>query len=71
MTEGERIKTRRQSLGLNQRAFAALCRVDRRSVWRWENGHRHVPLWVDLVLDTIEKQPEERRSQIGWLLENT
>jgi DNA-binding transcriptional regulator YiaG len=45
----------RERLGLSQTELAKELRVARNTVWRWENGERLPPEFLDLALETVER----------------
>ena len=57
---GEQLKEIREKLGLSQTELAERLRVARNTVWRWEQGKRHIPEFLDLALETIERRIKEQ-----------
>ena len=54
MTADELVNFRKQ-LGLSQEELAAKLKVARNTVNRWENEARKIPEFLDLALETVER----------------
>lgn len=66
-SEAARLTSRRVALKLSQRALARILNVHWTTVFRWEHDQRQVPRWIDLVLDTLEKDSGSMVSSLAWL----
>jgi transcriptional regulator with XRE-family HTH domain len=64
---GEKIKTRREKMGLSQRELAEELGISRTTVNRWEQGYFNEQIgsyrWLILTLDVIEKEVDQRRKK--------
>jgi Predicted transcriptional regulators len=67
MTAAE-LRNRRMALGLTQDGLAAVLSVEPSTVFRWEAGHRRVPAWLSIVLDTLERDGGSYVTQLAWLM---
>jgi DNA-binding transcriptional regulator YiaG len=52
---GEELKDRREKLGLSRTALAEELRTTLATITRWENGDRSIPAYLDLALETVER----------------
>lgn len=68
MSPGERLRARREALGISQTAFGRIAGVYQSTVWRWEAGRRPIPRWVDVVLDTLEHDQGSMVTALAWLM---
>lgn len=53
--EGEKLKERRDALGLTQAQLAEILGVKPNTVARWERGLLPVPRTVELAMETVER----------------
>ena len=67
---GAELTRRRVALKLSQRSLARIAGVHYQTVFKWEHNQRRVPKWIELVLDTLDKNPENMVSTLSWLLKN-
>lgn len=63
--EKDKLKERRENLGLKQTDFAKEIGVTATSVSRWETGLVDIPKWMDLVFEALEaRQIKKLQSRI-------
>ena len=62
MMEKELLKIWRESFELTQSELAALLKVAPNTVSRWELGERKIPEFLDLALETIERNLKKKKS---------
>lgn len=60
MTPSE-LKAIRHSFGMSVDEFAALVRVEGRTVRRWEDGTREIPGTIDVLVYILENCPQARK----------
>jgi len=60
--EKELLKIWRESFELTQSELAALLKVAPNTVSRWELGERKIPEFLDLALETIERNLKKKKS---------
>jgi transcriptional regulator with XRE-family HTH domain len=53
--EGEKLKEKRNALGLTQAQLAEILDVKPNTVARWERGLLPVPCTVELAMETVER----------------
>jgi transcriptional regulator with XRE-family HTH domain len=53
--EGEKLKEKRNALGLTQAQLAEILDVKPNTVARWERGLLPVPRTVELAMETVER----------------
>ncbi len=58
MTNKELI-TRRESLGFSRDELARELKTTYTTVYRWEQGERSIPNYLDLALEALEKRKQE------------
>jgi DNA-binding transcriptional regulator YiaG len=59
------LRTRRNNLHLTQKQLAAVLGVSTSTVSHWEQGVQRLPRYLDLVLQTLERQINEGRTHAG------
>ena len=52
---GDELKSFRERLGMTQEQLADKLKVARNTVSRWELGERKIPEFLDLALQTVER----------------
>jgi transcriptional regulator with XRE-family HTH domain len=58
---GDKLRKRRQALGLTQQGLADRLEVSRNTVARWEREEMQIPGFLDLALQTIEREKPSKR----------
>ena len=54
--EGNELQRRRDALGMSRDELAKALSTTSVSIWRWENGERGIPPYLELALETIERE---------------
>jgi DNA-binding transcriptional regulator YiaG len=60
---GRELKTLRTKLALTQDALAERLGVRMNTVWRWENGERHIPEMVVRLLPYLAKEVKAEKKK--------
>lgn len=47
---------RREALGMSREELARALKTTAVTIWRWENGERAIPPYLDLALETVERE---------------
>src|SRR5262245_61041345 len=55
------LQKRREALGLSREELARELSTTVVTVWRWENGERGIPPYLELALQTIERTLADRK----------
>ncbi len=53
--EATELQQRREALGMSRDELAKALQTTSVSVWRWENGERGIPPYLQLALETVER----------------
>ncbi len=60
---GDELRDKREALGMTQEQLATELKVAPNTVARWERGERSIPPYLDLALETIERNKPEKTSR--------
>jgi transcriptional regulator with XRE-family HTH domain len=61
---GDQLKQWREARGLTQTELSELLGVHLNSVSRWEVGMRGIPSFLDLALETIDRDLNKRKRKV-------
>ena len=56
-------RNRIAALGYTQRGFAAYLGANERTIRRWAEDSHAIPPWVSVILNLMERMPNERRTR--------
>lgn len=60
---GDELREKREALGMTQEQLATELKVAPNTVARWERGERSIPPYLDLALETIERNQAKKGRQ--------
>lgn len=58
---GKELETKRESMGLTREELARELKVSYTTVFRWEKNERTIPSFLDLALETIQRNLEDKK----------
>lgn len=56
---GVDLQKRREGLGMSREELATALQTTAVTVWRWENDERAIPPYLDLALQTVERNSKK------------
>lgn len=60
---GDELRGKRALLGMTQEQLAAELNVAPNTVARWERGERSIPPYLDLAMETVERNQPKKGKQ--------